>query len=583
MKKVYLSALAIGLVVGVNAQINQTYQEAPKHVNFGSDPAVNNGSLQKAIIWSNDFSDASQWTIVDNLGGQAVWEIVTDPDAVPNNGPAAMTTVANGYALINSDAAGNGQNQDTEIIYNGSIDCSGQPNVTMEFEQNYRIYQDQRYVLVSNDSTNWTTYTITDGSTGSGDNVSGVESINISAVAGNQATVYIKFKYVGSFGWHWAVDDINVKSTEPYDLRADKTVWGTNGSYGATLPYYGIPSNQVQPITFCGIASNIGLNNVADATFSIDIPSFYTSASSGTFALAADSSDTICAVDNFTPAASVATYTATSSISTPGNTDTGVGNESFPDITFEVTSNVYARDNMQAGIQGGTYNSGNGFESGNIFDIFTTDNIYGVDVVIGSTAVEGAQIFVKLYSIDSEGNFVQEALSDYYSVTAADLGNMVTIPFLAASSGGFTLTGGESYLVVVGTDGDGGNSNDLVVGTAGKSEAQTTFYYDATDATWYYSTSTPMVRMNFDETLNVEESVLEGVSIYPNPTSGVINVSNELLSDNTIEVRDLTGKVIATTSASTATTIDLTGNAAGVYIVKVSNENGYKIEKVTLK
>lgn len=584
MKKIYLCALALGVVTGASAQVMQGTQLAPKHTSFGGATEGSESSLMKIDIWSNDFSDPTDWTVVNNLGGsEAVWTISTDPDAVPNNGPAAMTSVANGYALIDSDSEGEGQNQDSEIIYDGSIDLTGYPNVTIEFENNYRTYQDERYLMVSTDSSNWTSFTITDGTETGGANVSGTESIDISAVAGGQSTVYIKFRYAASWGWHWAVDDILIKTTEPYDLRADKVLWGVTGSWEERLPYFATPVGQVQPIEFCGISSNIGLNNITDATYTFDIPSYFSGTSSGSDAIDAGTSDTVCLTTQFTPASSIASYTATSSISTPGNTDTGIGNENFNDLTFEVTSNIYARDNMQVGVQGGSYNQGQGFEVGNVFDIFTTDNIYAIDVYIAGTAVEGAEIYGKLYSIDEEGNFVQEDQTDYYTLQAGDIGSLLTMNLLSAESGGFELSAGQTYLIVIGSDGDGGASNDLVVGTSGKSEPQTTFYYDATDVTWYYSTSTPMVRMNFDETVGLDESNLEGVSIYPNPTTGEFTVSNDLFNNNTIEVRDLTGKVIATTSASTATTIDLTGNAAGVYIVKVSNENGYKIEKVTLK
>ena len=40
------------------------------------------------------------------------------------------------------------------------------------------------------------------------------------------------------------------------------------------------------------------------------------------------------------------------------------------------------------------------YEVGNIFDMVTTADITGIDVVINSAAVAGAQMFVKLYSID---------------------------------------------------------------------------------------------------------------------------------------------------------------------------------------
>ena len=40
------------------------------------------------------------------------------------------------------------------------------------------------------------------------------EEINISSVAGNQKTVYLRFFWRDIFSWYWMVDDIEL--TEPY-------------------------------------------------------------------------------------------------------------------------------------------------------------------------------------------------------------------------------------------------------------------------------------------------------------------------------------------------------------------------------
>ena len=82
-------------------------------------------------------------------------------------------------------------------------------------------------------------------------------------------------------------------------------------------------------------------------------------------------------------------------------------------------------------------------------------------------------MFVKLYSIDpATGDFVYVDESNPRILTAADLGQKITLTLMGGAQ---TLNGGESYLVVAGSNGDGGATNDLVVGTAGLSEAQTTF------------------------------------------------------------------------------------------------------------
>ena len=453
MKKIYLSALSLALVTGLNAQKLQNTQPAPKHSNFGHTGAWYNGTQQKVDLYSNDCSDINEWTITDLLPGGAVWYWEDDAAAVPNNGPAAMTTVANGYLHINSDAEGDGANQNSSIELNTPIDLTGELNVTLEFEQNYRTYLDTRTVEVSGDGgTTWSQFVVTDGSETGGTNVANTFSVDISAVAGGQSDVRIRFVYVASWGWHWAIDDILVKTTEPYDLRADGYVWGVVGSWGARLPYYNTPNAQIQPIEFCGIASNIGLNDVADATYGVDINGGTFVDASAPTALVAGTFDTICSANTFTPAAN-GTFVAVHGIATPGNPDTDMTNNANEDLTFDVVDHIYARDYVAAGDQGGTFNQGEGFESGNIYDIFADADLQSVQVVVDANAVVGALMYAKLYSIDAAGDFIQEAQSGYHEVVAGEPGTAVNLPFI---TGSFPLTAGTSYLVTVGSDGDGG-------------------------------------------------------------------------------------------------------------------------------
>lgn len=594
MKKIYLSALSLAVATGLSAQVG-TSQLAPKGSTFESNKNSHyNTNLEKITIWSNDVSAAADWIFSNTSSPALDWSISTDPTAVPSDGPVVMTTASNGYLLIDSDAAGASATQDAYATYNGTINLTGEPAVTLEYEQHYRTYQDERYVEVSNDGgATWTSYTVTDGSEGGGTVVSGIGSIDISATAANQASVSIRFRYVGAYGWHWAVDDIKVKTTEPYDLRADATAWGVVGSWGPRLPYFNTPAAQIQPIEFCGINTNIGLNAVSDATYNVAIPSA-AYLSSGTANSAVGSTDTICASATFTPAG-VGSFTASATMTTT-NPDTGVNNNNFDDVAFAVSDYTYARDNSATAVDGGTYNQGDGFESGNIFDIFTAADMSAIRVGINAAAEAGASIYAKLYTIDATtGDFVLEDQSLYYTLTAGDVGSYVNLGLVG---GPYTLTAGESYLVVVGSDGDGGLTNDLVVSTSGDSEAQTTFYYDATDVTWYYSTSTPAVQMNFDPNvvLNETNDLAEngnvfGMGVYPNPTNADANVSFSLnnAADVNITITDLSGKVVYSNAVgnvaagTTEVSLNTASLANGAYMINVAADNAVSTQKLIIR
>jgi len=75
-----------------------------------------------------------------------------------------------------------------------------------------------------------------------------------------------------------------------------------------------------------------------------------------------------------------------------------------------------------------------------------------------------------------------------------------------------------------------------------------------------------------------EVDEVKGVSFYPNPTQGIINVR----SDETIEqilVRNLLGELIQT---PTSNTIDISGYPNGVYFIEVLTQTGEIKKKVIL-
>jgi hypothetical protein len=271
-----------------------------------------------------------------------------------------------------------------------------------------------------------------------------------------------------------------------------------------------------------------------------------------------------------------ATYVVDSTIDDANSLDNSITNIA----TISVNNFIYARDNGT--MSSGSFNAGQGFEVGNIFDMVTGADLNGVDVVINPQAVAGAQMFVKLYSIDAAtGDFLYVDESEPFTLTTANLGQKVTLTLI---NGAATLNADESYLVVAGSLGDGGLSDDLIVGTAGLSEAQTSFYLDET-GTWFYTTSTPMVRMNFDPVASINEvENTFGFSVYPNPASDVINISLNKTTNASISVIDITGKVVKTLSLNGLTTSVNTSNLmSGVYYVTITDGTSVATEKVIIK
>lgn len=94
--------------------------------------------------------------------------------------------------------------------------------------------------------------------------------------------------------------------------------------------------------------------------------------------------------------------------------------------------------------------------------------------------------------------------------------------------------------------------------------------------------------MRFGDQVGVstEEVVATSFNVFPNPATDVLNVQFDATSTTTVELLDITGKVVDTkvAQAGAVTTSFATANVnAGVYFVNVKNANGATTQKVVIK
>ena len=588
MKRIYLLFLCSVVGTELNAQMpSQSIQTKNKYSSFESPTKSKNISVPKGVvIWQNDFSVGSDWAYDNTSSPYLDWTITTNADTIPVTtlSPAVFTSVNNGFAFINSDAQGQNGAQNANMTYTGSIDCSAYSNVSIVFEQSYRTYLDTRIIRVSNDGgTIWTDFIVTDGTEPTAQNSPNpdVYSINISSVAGGQSNVKIQINYQGNWGWYWAIDDMKIIETDQYDLKLQTTSFGTDGAFGARLPYFQIPTAQVAPIYFGGVIKNIGVQDINDAGFTAVVTgaSGFYSGVGGPIIIPAATQDTVYCSTTFTPAASSSIYTVQVA-TTSANLEPDTANNLLPDFQIDVNPFVYARDNGQ--ILGGISNSGQGYEVGHIFDIFSSQTLYGIDAVINASSEPGAEIFVKLYSIDpATGDFIFVDESAPYIITQADLGQKISL----ALGSPILLNANEAYLAMVGSYGDGGATNDLVTASSGASEPQTSFYFDYTDNTWYYTTSNVMVRMNFDPALSAPELAQEnGLTIYPNPASDQLTIEVQKEVSVSISLIDSKGVVLVSEKMNGFTkSLNTSKLSSGIYFLQLTDGNTISTKKIMIK
>jgi hypothetical protein len=74
------------------------------------------------------------------------------------------------------------------------------------------------------------------------------------------------------------------------------------------------------------------------------------------------------------------------------------------------------------------------------------------------------------------------------------------------------------------------------------------------------------------------------LAVYPNPTTGILTVSNKIGQLGTVEVLNLQGQVVYTSqSNATIMTINLDALASGSYMLRVSNAQGIAVKQVVVE
>ena len=607
MKKSVLSIAILALTAGAFAQ------KSPKIATFQDlikTPPTANQQLPSEkdlgiTLWSNDFTDASSW-VLDNSGQSGPdygWNINNTSEGWWAAASGILSTSGGNYAeLVNGDPTAS--TQALNVIYTMTtaqpidiVALGGTNEVSLQFQQYGARFNDLQEIQISTDGVNFipvgsnADQPVLSQSGGAPYSNPTNKTINLATyLTATTSPIWVRFQWTtalpGSaampnvwitYGWY--IDDVKIVTNPGNDLSTTGSYWGTAG-----LNYYQIPTTQVAPIDFEASIFNGGVNTQNNVTLNVNVNSgAFTGSSTPTSILSLDTA-TVSISTPFTPAATVTNYTVTRSI-TADSTDDVPANNALSNISFAVTNYIYARDNNT--VAGNTTNGTDGFESGNLFDIVTDQTLTAINVrLAGGTSgtTVGTEIYSKLYSIDpTTGEFIYEGESNSLIVASNNLNNNLVMPMQTP----IQLTAGMTYLAVIGA-----YSGGLKVANAGTSEVQTSFFYDTPTDTWFYQTSTPYVRLNFDPTVGISEENNEfnSVAIFPNPTSTDVTISFDLAtsSNATITLSDLSGKVISVSNMNNLATgtnsanIQTTNLVAGIYYVTLE-ANGSIVTKKVIK
>ena len=605
MKKLLLFVSALATVAyAQKAPRIQSFQDLVKAPKEGVQ-GISNEKILGITLWSDDFSTPANWTI-DNSGQSGAefgWNINNTSEGWWSANGITSASGGNSAELVNGDPTASPPTQALNVVYTLTtaqpIDIAalgGNNEVSLQFEQYGARFNDLQEIQISTDGITFTTVgnnldkPVLSAAGGSAYTNPDLKIINLATfLSATPSPIWVRFSWTTNFPgsassanvwitYGWYIDDVKIVTNPTNDLSVTGSYWGSLG-----LPYYQIPDEQVTTIEFSADVFNGGVNTQNNVKLNINANNGAWTGSSAPESIVSLDTAVLELATFYTPPATPGAISITRTI-TADSTDDIPANNVIDNIDFIVTDFIYARDKGTP--SGSTSNGTDGFEVGSLFDIFQDETLKAINVRLpggASGATVGTEIFVKVYSIDATtGDFLFESESAPLTLASNNLGTNLVMelePYI-------DVFAGTTYLAVVGA-----YSAGLRVSNAGKSEPQTSFFLDMADNTWYYTTNTPMVRMNFDPILSVaEQTEITQAVVLPNPTTANATLRFDLqnTTDVTVLVTDVSGKIMQNNSfnqlVAGAQEITLAAEqwAAGIYTVRITS-NGQVLTKKFVK
>lgn len=618
MKKIYVSLLFIGLVISSAVAQSNSAPHRLKTVNHVSDVTVKpvTNHYAKSVLWTEDFagglnSTNGTWTVGGTNGD--IWKhsfFKSSGEWSSGTNPMASTTEANGYMLFDADSVNfpvspNYINLTGELI-SPTIDLSGATSALLEFQQDFRFCCAGSHditVSVSNDggatwgpASNVTNGTPTNDDFYGSNGDSYVFQLNISSAAAGNSNVKLKFTWDGNASgtshYYWTIDDINISTLPDHDLVALSS-WVV-GSTNDGIEYGKTPEDQADANWIVGTeVYNFGANVETNVTLDADFGGFTSQTIEASFGL-----DTTIFMQStealtLTPAVYNGTYTVTSDDETAASPLFGNNTRTRE---FEITAastnpgSIYAQDGIDVYANPILSSLGTASFTGaadalvcaTMYHIKATTEISGIRVMLANGSTPGGEVFG---SIKDTSLFWQNNMTSLFSTNASIVsGADINAGFIDVYfSSPVTLTPGAYYAAVELFSNS--NAGDIVVldDQTVPQPFDASAIYIPNDQSYTNGTALGIRMLMGSSWLNIDQAELNGVSVYPNPSSGVINITNDAGSENTIEVFNTVGQVVTEKEVSSDTTINLSSHGTGVYFVKVSNETGSIMERVVIQ
>lgn len=620
MKKFYLLTLSALTALAVNAQKNGASVKKQTVFALEQQPNHKPVATEKATIWESDFSNAADWAVAHDAADCSLDFSIGSVSCAGDYpiGDIASTTASNGWAMVDSDAyggaTGGNEVEDSWLTMAVPVDLSAYPNVIIEFETYYRAYSYEKPFVVVGvgdgaGNVTWPTDLNPDYDESTNPNVyaalpANVDNptpnpykvqIDISAAAGGQSEVYIRFNWTGTWGYAWFIDDFKILEQPANDVVLNTEVFvGVNNEgieYGRT------PITQLDDsYEVAAYGVNFGSETQTNVAVDVDFGSINYNYVVGDVL----STDEIVVSNIETPALALGLYEGTYTVS---STEEVVGSENYGNNSlvrnFEVTTDIYSQDgidvqpseNLALGSLGSDSFSGelsNTVLAAQYHMRESENQVNGIQIALANGSAEGGELTISI--IDTavffadgigavtglNGNYAESGI---YSLTADDIANgyaniFFDAPVTLAPNAYFFAA--NCYYI-----------EDQAVRVLDDQTVAQPFWASAihlvTDGSSYTNGNALAIRV-LSGSAGIEETENNIFNVYPNPAIDVINLTFTENFNGSVSILNVTGKEVMTSTVNGAQhSLSTEGLSSGVYYVKVNDGMKSQIAKVVVK
>lgn len=553
-------------------------------------------------LYYNDFSDSASFV----FGGSPEDAWVWGTESTIGSGwfgPFMSPTASNGYAMIDSDGLGEGVTQNS-YIQTPEIDLSAATgDIAISFQQAYARFTDEASILVSNDGgMNFVPVgdnndiPITNGSSSNPTDNPSLKTVLIPEYAGD--TIIIRFLFVGSWDYTWLIDDLTIQQAEidAYELAINQIELAnivTQYTYAQT------PINQADSAGFTLYIEN---NGGAAQAYSVDYEIFrggssvFTGSEIITEELESFTADTLFITTDYVPS-EIGNYTIEVTL-TSENEDSDPSNNNA-NTAFEITEYIWSPissfNSNNAITLSGAGPEFNSYKVGQSFFVQNEQELTGIDIGIFRITpfTEPQSFIIQLYEVDpSTGRPSEEfiTIEDYLMENSHNNNQYLTIELTDPVQ----LQPGVTYVASVGYE-DIDRRFGFNIVEDGDLDVGTWVYgpFGANEAVnwWVGWDWSPAIRLNFDPTVGIEETIenTHPLSVSPNPAANNIRISTDLVKAEpySIVMFDMNGRTVYSQSFNAAGThikesISLEGFADGVYSLQLITDSAISTTKIVV-